>query len=476
MNKKKLLSLIAESIISKNVISDSETIFKNITTNLQKANESDIVFYKINPREEKSIENFKKRMSEAHPGLLILNAEASEVVKNENTVFVKAESFLPLQKQICDELFPNKNTLKMVGVTGTNGKTTTVNLAMQIATLIGHPAISIGTIGVQDVNGALIEDIESTTPSYVELRKLIHRYQEKYEVCFMEVSSHALVQDRLYDVLLEGAAWTSFSQDHLDYHRTMEEYFKAKLLIEKKYLKENRFLLVPAQEKELIDMLSKNAPSTRLKIAKTLDERGFGKTLEERPLFYHSSYNQSNAEIALQLNAELFGDELLKKIKLKEIKTPLGRFSVIELEKDKMAIVDYAHTPDALVNIGNAIKNAFPNHSLTVVFGCGGNRDKTKRPLMGKAVSDFADKIIVTSDNPRDEAPEDIIIDILAGIKTGYEAVVDRKKAIHAALESMGKKEIVLIAGKGHEEYQEIKGVKHPFSDFNIVSNFKAGT
>ncbi|MGZ3809464.1 MAG: Mur ligase family protein [Bacteriovorax sp.] len=474
MNKIKLISLISDSIVLQNTISDSAAIIKNITTNLQKAEASDVVFYKINSNDEKSVENFNKRMAHARPGLLILNAEAS-FVKLENAIFVKAEDFLKLQKIVLDELFPNKNTLKLVGVTGTNGKTTTVNLAMQIATLIGHPAISIGTIGVQDVSGALIEDIESTTPSYVELRKLIYRYQDKYEVCFMEVSSHALVQDRLYDLRLSGAAWTSFSQDHLDYHRTMEEYFRAKLLIEKKYLKDNCFLLVPRLEKDLFEMISQNAPEARVKLAKTLDERGYGKTLEDRPLFYHSSYNQSNAEIALQLNAELFGDELLRKIRLKDIKTPLGRFSVIELEQNNMAIVDYAHTPDALVNIGTAIKNAFPEHSLTVVFGCGGNRDKTKRPLMGKAVSNFADKIIVTSDNPRDEAPEDIIIDILAGIKSGYEAVVDRKKAICAALESMGKKEIVLIAGKGHEEYQEIKGVKHPFSDFNVVMNFKAG-
>ncbi len=475
MNKNQLLSLLADKIVSKNSISDLDSVLKNITTNLQKAEEGDVVFYKVNPKDDKSVESFKKRMSTAHQGLLILNTEAAELVKNDNVIFVPAEQFLSSQKILLDKLFPNKNKLKMVGVTGTNGKTTTVNLGMQISSMIGHPAISIGTIGVQDVNGALIEDIESTTPSYVELRKLIHRYQDKYDACFMEVSSHALVQDRIHDIKLDAAAWTSFSQDHLDYHRTMEEYFRAKLLIEKKYLKENCVLLVPHLEKELLSMILKNSPATKVRVAKTLDERGFGKTLEDRPLFYHSSYNQSNAEIALELNAEIFGDETLTKIKLKDIKTPPGRFSIVELGSDNMAIVDYAHTPDALVNIGNAIKNAFPNHSLTVVFGCGGNRDKTKRPLMGKAVSGFADKIIVTSDNPRDEAPEDIIIDILAGIKTGYEAVVDRKKAIHAALETIGKKEIVLIAGKGHEEYQEIKGVKHPFSDFNVVKNFKTG-
>jgi UDP-N-acetylmuramoyl-L-alanyl-D-glutamate--2,6-diaminopimelate ligase len=473
MNKEKILSLISNFIVSKDTMNDLNVAITDVTTNLQHAKNTDVVFYKINPKDPKSTENFKKRMTGVTPGLLICNDDAG--IDLENTLFIKAENFLAVQKILLDEIFPDKKTLKMVGVTGTNGKTTTVNLAMQISSMIGHPAISIGTIGVQDVNGALIEDIESTTPSYVELRKLIHRFQDKYEACFMEVSSHALVQERIYDIKLEAAAWTSFSQDHLDYHRTMEEYFKAKLLIEKKYLKENSKMLIPAQEVELQEMLKKNAPEARVKIAKTLDERGYGKTLEERPLFYRSSYNESNAEIALQLNEELYGEAAVKNIKLRDIRTPHGRFSVIELENENMAIVDYAHTPDALVNIGQAIKNAFPSHSLTVVFGCGGNRDKTKRPLMGKAVSEFADKIIVTSDNPRDEAPEDIIIDILAGIKTGYEAVVDRQKAIHAALETIGKKEIVLIAGKGHEEYQEIKGVKHPFSDFNVVTNYKAG-
>lgn len=474
MNKTKLLSLLNPFIVSKNNITENESPLINVTTNLQNSKAQDVVFYQINVRDEKTIESFKKRLIGSNPGLLILN-HGAEFVKNDNCIFVDQDQFLKIEKILLDEFYPNKKTMKIVGVTGTNGKTTTVNLAMQIASMAGHPAISLGTIGIQDVNGAVGADLESTTPSYVELRKIIHQFQDKYEVCFLEVSSHALVQNRLYDILLDAAAWTSFSQDHLDYHRTMEEYFDAKLLIEKKYLKENQTLLLPAMEKALYEEILKKAPNSKIKISKTLDERNNGKSLEERPLFYHSTYNQSNAELALQLNADLFGEDVLQNIQLKNIKTPLGRFSIIELQNENMAIVDYAHTPDALINIGSAIKSAFPGHSLTVVFGCGGNRDKTKRPMMGKAVSEFADKIVVTSDNPRDESPEDIIIDILAGIKNGYEAVIDRKKAILAALENIGKKEIILIAGKGHEEYQEIKGVKYPFSDFNIVTNFKAG-
>jgi UDP-N-acetylmuramoyl-L-alanyl-D-glutamate--2,6-diaminopimelate ligase len=358
--------------------------------------------------------------------------------------------------------------MKLVGVTGTNGKTTTVNLAMQISSMVGRPAISLGTIGIYDSKGAVSHDLDSTTPSYVELRKIIHSFQDTYQACFMEISSHALIQARLFDLLLDECAWTSFSQDHLDYHKTMEEYFAAKILIERKYLKSQRHLLLPAAEKELISKIQKESPNTRFEIVKTVKERGFTKL----PLFYHSPYNQSNIELALALNEKLWGESNLAKIQIEKIETPKGRFSIIEISKNKMAIVDYAHTPDALLNIGLAIKNAFKDYSLTVVFGCGGNRDKTKRPLMAKAVSSFADKIMITSDNPRDEAPEDIIVDIIPGVSGSYDAMIDRKKAIEICLEEMNEYEIVLIAGKGHEEYQEIKGVKTPFSDFSVVQNF----
>ena len=452
MNKKDLLDLLQTDIASRNIITSFGTDIKNITTNLQAANPEDIVFYKVY-NNGKSIEDFNKRILGRNPGLVILNYGAEGFIKNENCVFISAEKFLNIQKKLLDMMFPDHGKMKIIGVTGTNGKTTTVNLAMQISAMLGHQAISVGTIGVHDSNGPLINDLESTTPSFVEFRKLISRFQDKYEACFIEVSSHSLIQDRLHGLSLDAGGWTSFSQDHLDYHNSMEEYFEASL------------------EKELYKNILKNNPNAKVKVAKTLDERN----LKDRPLFYHSPYNQSNVELALQLNEDLWGSEKISTIELKDIKTPKGRFSVIELDEDSMAIVDYAHTPDALLNIGSAIRKAFPGYSLTVIFGCGGNRDKTKRPLMGKAVSSFADKIIVTSDNPRDEAAEDIVMDIINGISKGYEAVVDRKKAIIYALESKRKKEIILIAGKGHEEYQEIKGIKHPFSDFNIVQNFKRG-
>jgi UDP-N-acetylmuramoyl-L-alanyl-D-glutamate--2,6-diaminopimelate ligase len=466
MNKKNLIEKLLPYIKTKNIISDLESELNSITTNLQNATGQEIVFYKLQPN-PKSKESFFNRLQNVNPGLIILNTGA-EAIKNENIIFVDEDQFLLIQKILCDEFYPNKNKLKLIGVTGTNGKTTTVNLAMQISTMLKHPAVSVGTIGVFDVDGQVGYDLESTTPSYVEVRKLIFKLQDQYQAMFMEVSSHALDQNRLFDLRLDQAAWTSFSQDHLDYHKSMDEYFQAKLKVERKYLKESAKLLLPSAEAEMIKKIQSDSPNTRYKIVSTLKDLN----ITNYPLFYHSSYNQSNAELAIALNQELWG-ESLKEFDLNKIQTPKGRFSVLEIGETSMAIIDYAHTPDALLNIGKAIKEAFPKHKLIVVFGCGGNRDKTKRPLMGKAVSSFADRIMVTSDNPRDEAPEDIIVDIIPGITIDYEAMVDRKKAIVTCLDDMEEGEILLIAGKGHEEYQEIKGIKHPFSDFEIVLEYK---
>ena len=467
MNKNELIKLINEFIVSRNEITQADTDLKSITTNLQNAQNTDIVFYRVGS-DEKAKEVLEQRLKNNTPGILILN-HGAEYIKKADCLFVDGDHFLKLQKILCDKFFPNKQTMKLVGVTGTNGKTTTVNLAMQISTMLGHPAISLGTIGIYDAKGEVTHDLDSTTPSYVELRKIIYNFQDKYQACFLEISSHALAQARLFDLQLDGCAWTSFSQDHLDYHKSMKEYFDAKILIERKYLKSDKCLLLPPGEKELILKIQNESPNTRFEIVKTLGERG----MSDLPLFYHSSYNQSNVELALALNEKVWDEKLGDKIQLDKIQTPKGRFSIIELTKNKLVIVDYAHTPDALLNIGTAIKNAFKTYSLTVVFGCGGNRDKTKRPLMAKAVSSFADKIMITSDNPRDEAPEDIIVNIIAGVTGSYEAMVDRAKAINFCLSSMKENEIVLIAGKGHEEYQETKGIKIPFSDFEVVQKFK---
>lgn len=273
MNKKSLLDLLDEDIVCRNIITSFGTEIKNITTNLQAANPEDVIFYKVY-NNGKSIEDFNTRIIGRNAGLIILNHGAEAFVKNENCVFISTEKFLTVQKRLMDMMFPDSGKMKIIGVTGTNGKTTTVNLAMQISSMLGHPAISIGTIGVHNAAGPLVHDIESTTPSFVEFRKLINKFQNDYEVCFIEVSSHSLVQDRLHGLSLDGGAWTSFSQDHLDYHNSMEEYFEAKMILEQKYLKKGKHLLVPALEKALLKSILKSNVNARIQIPKTLDERG----------------------------------------------------------------------------------------------------------------------------------------------------------------------------------------------------------
>lgn len=462
MNKEKCINLIRNYLIASHNVTDLNNGLTNITTNIQNATSDTVVFYKLKDNSE-SVLKMKERMDERSPGLLVVNYPIEEM---SNVLVVNADDFLTVQKMICDELFPNSQRMKLVGITGTNGKTTSVNLAMQISSILGHPAISLGTIGVYDIAGPVLEDLDSTTPSYPEIRKIIFQFQNKYEALFFEVSSHALEQDRLYDLRLDAAGITSFSQDHLDYHKSMDEYFSAKMLIETKYLKSSGDFYVPQREEKLLEQINLKNPKSKVK--KTVSYQDFG--IHDVPLFYKAKYNQSNLEMALCLNQSIWGK--INQLDLKKIVTPKGRFSVIDLNHG-MAIVDYAHTPDAIDNICSATKEAFPKHKMTIVFGCGGNRDKTKRPKMGSAASRWGDKIIITSDNPRNEDPSDIISDIVPGVAKAFEVEVDRKKAIEKAVRSMEKNEIILILGKGHEEYQEIQGVKYSFSDFDIVESLK---
>ena len=242
------------------------------------------------------------------------------------------------------------------------------------------------------------------------------------------------------------------------------------MLIANVYLKQGGVLICPQAEKVLIQKINqtKNQNTFHFELAPTLNER---KVLNP-PLFYQSRYNQSNLEVAMLLVEKIIGQKI-ESIDLNLLKTPAGRFKIVEIGETAMAIIDYAHTPDALINIGAAIREAFPLHKLVTLFGCGGNRDKSKRPLMAKAVESFSDRVVITSDNPRDENPEDIILDIIKGMSKSYDAMIDRKEAIIQALDELDEGEILLIAGKGHEEYQEIKGVKYSFSDLQIVLDYK---
>jgi len=456
MNKKHLLELIEQFSIKSQI--NQNLKIDTLTTNMEGASKGCAVFYKIY-NNEKSKSSFSTRVSCSNPELIITTCYV-DILEKYNYIIVEENDFLEVQKLLCDNLYPfDSSSLKIVGVTGTNGKTTVANLCVDISLQYKKKAFSIGTIGIFDSEKEIYPTPNATTPSYVELRKILNTFQDDYDVLFFEVSSHALEQKRLLDLELDAAAWTSFSQDHLDYHKTLEDYFLAKAKIADK----SNCLYIPQSETELASMLKKS--NIDYKIAKSLNERGITKT---SPAF-EASYNKSNLELALMLNEYLWGEKETDVLKLSP---PKGRFTTIEF-KMGYVIVDYAHTPDALDNVCHAIKEAFPKFTLSVVFGCGGDRDKTKRPLMAEAVGKYADEIIVTSDNPRTENPEKIIDDIVPGLKNlKYQRVEDRKDAIEMAISNCNKNSVVLIAGKGHEEYQEINGKKHDFSDIKTSQQY----
>jgi UDP-N-acetylmuramoyl-L-alanyl-D-glutamate--2,6-diaminopimelate ligase len=312
-------------------------------------------------------------------------------------------------------------------------------------------------------NGKTLEEFGLTTPGQIQLREILYRYGKNCDFAVMEVSSHALDQERVRGLQFESAAWTSFTQDHLDYHKTMDSYFAAKeKLIQ--YVKTNGHLYVPATQTGL---------TQRLKHHKNIrTDNHLSSVLESTlPPFFRSHFNRDNLNCAIDLISEIGVD--VKNLKFANLVPPPGRFYIREWN-NRMAVVDFAHTPDALENILKSIKESFLNKKVTVVFGCGGDRDKTKRPQMGAVARKYADKIILTSDNPRTENPEQIIQDILVGIKDRSNVfyVTDRPSAVKKALEELANDEVLLLAGKGHEDYI-IKGTeKIHYSDIEELDNF----
>ncbi|WP_127715364.1 UDP-N-acetylmuramoyl-L-alanyl-D-glutamate--2,6-diaminopimelate ligase [Halobacteriovorax sp. HLS] len=453
MNNEKITDILTPLIESKNANLQSEIL--GATTNLQLACANDLCFYNLNS-EGLPVDTLKKRLTQSDCKNLVTTLRIE--IPGINIWVVSKEDFLKAQKIIADILYPDQQKLKLIGITGTNGKTSTSYLAMQIASNCNYPSLSIGTIGIRSSEKVLEKDLLSTTPSYLELRKIIHKYQKDYKFLFIEVSSHALAQKRLFDIELELGAWTSFSQDHLDYHSSFEEYFKAKCLLVNNL--KNKNIIVPQTEEDLIKKLDVEKINTYI-VKPFYDQR--------LSVGFKAKYNQNNLAIARALVQELIGRRILMS-EMEKINLPDGRFEPVEINGN-IIIVDYAHTPDALENICNTIKSDFNDYELVVVFGCGGDRDTSKRSLMGKVVEKYADSIIVTSDNPRTEEPMKIIEDIVCDLKGNYTIEEDRKKAIELAINNLKKRSVVLVAGKGHEDYQEIKGVKYHFSDSEVIRN-----
>ena len=374
--------------------------------------------------------------------------------------------------------------LNIIGVTGTNGKTTVTHLIQKLYEEFNQNCALIGTLGHKFTSNDPYLDAKHTTPQAPELQELLYEINEKkIKNVAMEVSSHSLVQHRVDYVDFNGAVLTNLTQDHLDFHITMENYFKAKSKLfsdlvagdfavinnDDKYA--GRFLETISNSVRIFtygikndaDIIAKNISfsSNGASFVCKIKEKEYNVNLKMNGMF--SIYNV----LAALATALALDFDIEKSIKvLEQISGVAGRFEVVNSEP--LVIVDYAHTPDGLENVLKASREITPQEgNLICIFGCGGDRDATKRPIMGKIAERFADKVIITSDNPRSENPQQIITDILAGLNSTLDVIVepDRELAIKEAYKIARKKDVVLIAGKGHEDYQILATGKIHFDD-----------
>ena len=375
--------------------------------------------------------------------------------------------------------------LKLVGVTGTNGKTTIATLLYNMFRRFGHKCGLLSTV-CNYIEGEAIP-ADHTTPDPIELNKLLHQMVEAgCEYAFMECSSHAIAQKRIGGLKFAGGLFTNLTRDHLDYHKTFENYRDAKKAFFDG-LSKDAFAITNADDKNGAVMVQNckakvKTYSTRSMAdfrARIIECHFEGMYLEidgrEVGVQFIGKFNVSNL-LAVYGAAVMLGkkpEDIL--LVLSTLKSVAGRLEPIRSEEGVTAIVDYAHTPDALENVLNAIHEVLDGKGgqVITVCGAGGNRDKGKRPLMAQEAVKQSDRVIITSDNPRFEEPQDIINDMLAGLDQKQMkkvvSIVDRKEAIKTACMLAQKGDVILIAGKGHEDYQEIKGVKHHFDDREIV-------
>ncbi|MBR1922776.1 MAG: UDP-N-acetylmuramoyl-L-alanyl-D-glutamate--2,6-diaminopimelate ligase [Paludibacteraceae bacterium] len=401
------------------------------------------------------------------------------------TIIQVADSNQALGLLACQWYDNPSQKLTLVGVTGTNGKTTIATLLYQLTRQLGYRAGLLSTV-VNYVDGDSVPATH-TTPDALEINRLLHRMvQQGCQYAFMEVSSHAIAQQRIAGLDFDGALFTNLTRDHLDYHKTFDNYRDTKKQLFD-HLKKDAFALTNKDDKNGLVMLQNcNAHRYTYSTRSMADFRGT--ILEEGLDGMLLSINQKEVMVRLvgRFNLQnllcIYGaavslhfdkDEVLRILSL--LQPVNGRFEAIHSPKGWTAIVDYAHTPDAVDNVIQTINEIRKGRLITVV-GCGGNRDKGKRPQMARIAKQGSDQLILTSDNPRDEDPLTILQDMAAGLTEDELRqtliIEDRAAAIQTACTIAQNKDVILIAGKGHEDYQIIRGVKHHFDDHEQVRKY----
>lgn len=414
----------------------------------------------------------------------IVCEEFPEFIENSIT-YIKVENSAVALGCLASQWWNNPSReLKLVGVTGTNGKTTTATLIYEMARLMGYKAGLLSTV----CNYIETEAIPTTqtTPDPLTMNALLRRMADAgCSFVAMEVSSHACHQHRIAGLHFAGGVFSNLTRDHLDYHKTVDAYLNAKKSFFDE-LPESAFALTNIDDK-VGEIMLQNTKAKKVRYSLRTQADFMGRVVESRldgtsmtfngrevEVLFTGKFNAYNLTAVYATSILLGWDNEDVLVNMSRLIPVAGRFQAFHSPKGYTAIVDYAHTPDAVVNVLQAIKEVIGNRgSIITVVGAGGNRDKGKRPIMAKEAALRSDRLILTSDNPRNENPEDILSDMREGLDIESSkktlSIVDRREAIRAAVALAQPGDVILIAGKGHEDYQEINGVKHHFDDREVV-------
>ena len=414
----------------------------------------------------------------------VLCEELPEQLAPSVTYVVVENSTIALG-QVANEWYDRPSEhLKLVGVTGTNGKTTTATLLYELVQQLGYKAGLLST--VENRVDRKVYPAKQTTPDHLTLNRLLHEMVEAgCDYAFMEVSSHSCVQHRIEGLKFAGGIFTNLTRDHLDFHKTVDNYIAAKKSFFDN-LPASAFALVNVDDKVGMVMVQ----NSRAKVCtyslrtsadyscRVIEDRLDGTTLSRNghqlEVLFTGRFNAYNLTCVYGAAMQLGFDMQEVLVAMSKLTPVAGRFQTLRSPRGFIAVVDYAHTPDALVNVLEAIKEVLRSRGrIITVCGCGGDRDAGKRPIMAHEAASRSDQVILTSDNPRTEDPEMILRDMEAGLTDADRphviTITDRRQAIRTACQLAQPGDVVLVAGKGHEDYQEINGVKHHFDDREVV-------
>ena len=472
------LSDLLKNIITISIIGDAECDIKGVNIDSRKVADGHLFIAMRGTQ----VDGHKFIPKAEELGAAAILCEQIPEEKKQGVTYVQVADTEDVVGQVATTFYGNPTSkLKLVGVTGTNGKTTIATLLYNMFRKMGHKCGLLSTV-CNYVEGEAYPT-DHTTPDPIELNELLGKMVDAgCEYAFMECSSHAIAQKRIGGLTFAGGIFTNLTRDHLDYHKTLENYRDAK----KKFfddMPKNAFAITNADDKNGMVMVQNTKATVKTYSIRTMADfhakiiecHFEGMYLEvngkEVGVQFIGKFNVSNL-LAVYGAAVMLGkdpEDIL--VTLSTLKSVAGRLEPIRSAEGVTALVDYAHTPDALENVLNAIHEVMEGKSgkIITVCGAGGNRDKGKRPLMAQEAVKQSDRVIITSDNPRFEEPQDIINDMLAGLNAqqmkSVISIVDRREAIRTAVMMAEKGDVILIAGKGHEDYQDVKGTKHHFDD-----------